>query len=348
MEKVIITLASEWSRVHDVHVVSLFENGSDGYDIPEKTTLHSLKLDNQNFVSKVKTTLRAFWEFRRLVRKYQADCILSFVPTYNIFSIVSSFGMRPRVYISDRNNLKRFNSKLVYWLRKVFYPMADGIIAQTRLAQMRMSRQVYHKNIKVIPNPVDIEKFSVGDDSRRKKIVVSIGRLVPGKGLEDLIEVFDRLHDRHPDWILQIAGTGPLETVLRREIASRYAETYIRLSGPTQNPEHLLHEASIFAFTSYAEGLPNALCEALCTGIACVSYDCDAGPADLIEPNINGILLPVGDKEALAENLDKLMRNPQLRTELGKHAQRSREWLNQGQIGKEFLSFMFSENKIQE
>ena len=342
-EKVMATLAAEWSRHFDVHVICIFSARTD-YPLPDNVKLHGLNVNNHSFITKIFSTIGAFFKFRQLLSLYLPKAILSFAPVYNMFTIVSSFCKHQRVFVSERNNLKRFSSRSVYYCRKIIYPHAVGIIAQTQVAKERMYKQIRHKNITVIPNPVDIEKFAPCKENFAAKRIVNIGRLANGKGLEDLIEVFEQIHSQYHDWSLDIIGDGLLKEQLLNQIRALNAESYIFIRGATVNPEKYLSAASIFAFPSYAEGLPNALCEAMCAGLACVSYDCDAGPADLIVNNKNGLLIAVGDKDALRESLIRLMTSPTLRKKLGANAQLVRQRLNRAAICQRYLNFILPEN----
>ena len=82
-----------------------------------------------------------------------------------------------------------------------------------------------------------------------------------------------------------------------------------------------IEKARIFTLTSNTEGMPNSIIEAMCLGIPVVSTDCPCGgPAELIRDGENGLLVPVGDENALAEALRKILRSPELEKKLGDNA----------------------------
>ena len=81
-----------------------------------------------------------------------------------------------------------------------------------------------------------------------------------------------------------------------------------------------MRRADLFVLSSRFEGLPNALLEAMSEGVACVSFDCTAGPRELIQHGENGWLVPAEDVDGLAAAFDTLMQDDALRARLGTRA----------------------------
>ena len=92
-----------------------------------------------------------------------------------------------------------------------------------------------------------------------------------------------------------------------------------------------------------SEGFPNALVEAMSAGLPCVSFDCDAGPRDIIDDGTNGYLVPLQDIATFSEKLEILMKNTELRTTIGSEAMKIQEALDTKKIADEFLDFCTKE-----
>jgi GalNAc-alpha-(1->4)-GalNAc-alpha-(1->3)-diNAcBac-PP-undecaprenol alpha-1,4-N-acetyl-D-galactosaminyltransferase len=117
----------------------------------------------------------------------------------------------------------------------------------------------------------------------------------------------------------------------------------VEMPGSVVDVDTYLLHSSIFAFTSISEGYPNALSEALTAGLACVSSDCPSGPKDLIEDGKNGILVKMGDVEALTEKLMLLATNDSERERLGRSARISAQGRMVKIVAQKFLKYCLSQ-----
>ena len=84
-------------------------------------------------------------------------------------------------------------------------------------------------------------------------------------------------------------------------------EEKIKLCGVTHTPFFEMKRAEIFVLSSFYEGFPNVLCEAMHAGMACISTRCKCGPSEIIKNGENGYLVNIGDTLKLAERLKALM-----------------------------------------
>ena len=127
------------------------------------------------------------------------------------------------------------------------------------------------------------------------------------------------------------SGDGTKEQ-LEELIAERKAEDYVFLMGASDSLEKVLVNASVFAFSSDWEGLPNALLEAMALGLPIVATDCPCGgPRTVMKDGVNGLLVPIKDEEALAEGI---CRRSGLAAKRGRfvRGQTAKRFLNSGRI----------------
>jgi GalNAc-alpha-(1->4)-GalNAc-alpha-(1->3)-diNAcBac-PP-undecaprenol alpha-1,4-N-acetyl-D-galactosaminyltransferase len=129
------------------------------------------------------------------------------------------------------------------------------------------------------------------------------------------------------DWDLVILGDDAQSQTHRARLealaGSLGVAERVSIMGTVEDVEDYYRRASIFAFPSSSEGFPNALAEAMAHGMSCVSYDCCAGPGDLITEGETGYLVPVFDDAEFADRLERLMSDRGLREEMGRKAKES-------------------------
>ena len=127
----------------------------------------------------------------------------------------------------------------------------------------------------------------------------------------------------HPTWDLLILGDGEERKALERLVRQLGLEGRIRSPGALPNPFPTLKRCEIFVLASRAEGSPNVLTEAMACGVPAIAADCPSGPAEIVEDEINGLLVPVGDTGALELAMRRLIEDPALRTRLAERGQAS-------------------------
>ena len=141
-----------------------------------------------------------------------------------------------------------------------------------------------------------------------------MGRLCEQKNHALLIDAFAKVSDKHPDVNLLIYGIGPLEDAIKEQISRLELSKRVLLMGLSQHSNEVLSSAKCFILSSDYEGMPNALLEALAVGVPSISTDCPCGgPRCIIENGVNGFLTPVGDTDATAKAMDRLLSDENLR-----------------------------------
>ena len=161
-------------------------------------------------------------------------------------------------------------------------------------------------------------------------IVLLVSRLVREKDLADLVGVERSLRRRKVPFRLALVGDGPMRAEL--EEALPRATFAGHRSG--EDLARWYASADLFVFPSTTETLGNVVLEALASGLPAVVVD-RGGPQDLIEEGENGFIAPANDVEAIADRLERLLHDPELRRAMSVSARRSaanRDWnsINRG------------------
>ena len=222
-------------------------------------------------------------------------------------------------------------------LTRRVYRRCDAVVALSSALEGALQRDGgFTGRILKIPNGVDTETFWPADAAAREAargalglpgdalIIVSVGRLEARKNLVGLVEAAARMR-RRPLCVVLAGPPSPEpadNAALDRAIAALPAGVEVRRLGrvPTAALAELLRAADVFGFPSREEGMPNALLEAMASGLACVASDIP-GSRDVLAEG-GGILVPPGDGEALARALDALAADADERSRLGAEAVR--------------------------
>jgi glycosyltransferase involved in cell wall biosynthesis len=277
---------------------------------------------------------------RRSLRKIRPDVLLSYGEWFNPFVIFSTRFLGVPLYICDRMGPEMKLDLVVGTAKKTLYKFATGIIVQTNTASRLVAEKTAAKKIAVIPNPVNTINTNT---SVKKKQIVTLGRLSHEKGHIVLIRAFASLTQK--EWTLHLIGEGPERPHLEREILKLGLSDRILLYGLLKDFEPILGESEIFVLPSFYEGFPNALIEAMSVPLACISSNCVAGPGDIIEDGVNGLLVDPGNVEALTSALNCLIENPGLRKRLASEAYKVRDTLAFDKIAQLYLDYIFPESE---
>lgn len=140
--------------------------------------------------------------------------------------------------------------------------------------------------------------------------LLAVGRLVPEKGFDLLLEAYALASHQRPLPDLVIVGAGPQQPALRALAEGAGIASRVHFTGYLSNPYPLFCRARLFVLSSRHEGMPTALIEALALKVPVVATDCQTGPRQLLADGRLGVLVPPGDAQALAAGLLRGLREP--------------------------------------
>lgn len=186
-----------------------------------------------------------------------------------------------------------------------------------------MKKRNYKCKCVYIPNMLD--RMPQQSSSLSEKRLISIGRLSREKGFTDLIEVFYLLHQKKPDWHLDIVGDGAEKNKIVDMIYRYQLDKVVTVHGYLNRDQidELLSHSSLYVMTSYTESFGIVLIEAMSYGIPCLAYTSAEGANDLIVNDQNGYLIEDRDPNKMVEKLVELIDDKKKRQELGKNGKKT-------------------------
>jgi len=199
-----------------------------------------------------------------------------------------------------------------------FNDIADRVICVSKGIENELDECGFNRDrLTTIHNPVSINE--INSMSKQKinsehefifdknfKIIIAIGRLIEIKNIPLLIESYMEVNKKIKSRLL-IVGDGPERSKLEKLIIDYNQQKNIYLLGWQNNPFNYLKRSDLFVLTSNSEGFGNVIIEAMTCGTPVISTDCQFGPNEIIQNNINGILVPVNDKLKLSEAMYKVL-----------------------------------------
>lgn len=215
--------------------------------------------------------------------------------------------------------------------RRFLYHKLNCVTSLTRADKTLF--EAFCSKVVVMPNPLSITVEKKAELQTCK--LVTIGSLSPQKDQETMIRIAEKIFVRHPEWSLDIWGTGRLRLHLEKFISKRKLTEKVKLCGSTNNVKEVLSGASVFLLTSKIEGFGLVLIEAMACGVPCVSF-ANPGPADIIRNSINGFLV---QKKNIPDFIDKvclLIENDIERKKMGESAFNSVGKYKESEITKQW------------
>lgn len=311
------------NKGYEVEILS-YRNTPSEYKIDERVQMTSVSQVGGNLLH------RLIW-LRKHFRD-KADVIISFLAPFNMLALAAHMGLNIPIIVADRNDPHFIpENKLARFARDILYYFADGIVVQTSQNKAYFSNALQKKCV-VIANPIELgEKKGLALRTAKKKKIVSVGRLMPQKNQKMLLDAFAAVHKKNPEYELYIYGDGPMRKELNEYAVSLGVKDNVHLPGNVSNVFECISDAELFVLSSYYEGMPNALIEAMCLGLPCITTRV-SGAEDLIQDGVSGEIIDVGNTDMLKEKMTIMLNAEDLRNAQAFKAVKVNEMLESSRI----------------
>jgi glycosyltransferase involved in cell wall biosynthesis len=237
---------------------------------------------------------------------------------------------------NDSNALKCLFAK--FWMRSLVGKLKrlDQLVVLTNKSKALWPEL---SNVSVIPDPITIKvKSEVMKSEKCSKRIVTIGRYVYQKGYDLLLQVWAEVEKHYPDWRLDIYGQGDRTNYCQLMCDLGVDADRCHLNGPVEDVVKVYQDSSVFVLSSRFEGFGLVLVEAMACGLPVVSFDCPAGPDEIITDGYDGLLASAGDVHALAEKLMVMMADENLRKRLGEQARQSAQRYDMASVANQWTA----------
>ncbi len=319
-ERVCCNLASFLSdKKHDIEILSMAEEEQTyplNADVKVTPLIKNSERKNglYNFVLRY-NRLRRYMKSQKEVEAY-----VVMLPITTIMMLMLRGKTKSKLIASERvdpNSYPKWQKILLKKLAK----RCDAHISQTDVIRSWYGNSLTEDKAKIIPNAINPDFLVPPYDGERKKNIVAVGRLNPQKNFKMLINAFNEVQKSYPDYTLTIYGKGAEEENLKNQVAQLGLTDKIKLPGQVNNVGEVIKDSAMFVLSSDYEGMPNALMEAMALGLPCISADCGGGGARaLINNGENGLLIPIGDCDALIKAMTKLLEDKAFAEKISKNA----------------------------
>ncbi|WP_282042552.1 glycosyltransferase [Winogradskyella flava] len=292
-EKVISLLLKELRSDYNVTLV-LFHNVLH-FPVPDGVNVVTMsdKSPDRPFYKKFIDLIYFIFIYHRFIRKHSIEISISFLAFPNFINgVIASFNKNVKTIISERGfPSDNVTSKLSFYISKIFYPILYN------KCDKLFSNSVYINNdlkenfgikipMEVIYNPIELPSKAI--TSEKLNTNSSILKLITAGTVnkrKNQIMVVRAINESKLKYDFSILGDGDLVPFLKEQITKLNLEDQVTLKGKVKNVNSYLIDSECFVLSSFTEGFPNALIEAMAIGLPCISTNCLSGPLELLNDN---------------------------------------------------------------
>lgn len=301
-------------RGYEIHIISYIKESENPFfkiDARIKCYYLAGRRDQNPIIVR---DIRRVTKMKKLFRQINPDIIIQEGASGSISSVPASKGYK--IIGCEHSSMDHHRYIPITNLsRLIFAKCTNRIVTLTEYDAEQYRKRFAAQNTITIPNPVVLNTETVSDLS--EKVVVSVGRLTVVKGFDMLLRAWKKIEDK--GWTLRIVGSGKWHKKMLKQIKTERI-TNVELIPASQTIEQEYRKASLYVCSSRSECFPLTQAEALTMGLPVVSFDCGAGPREIVKDGVSGMIVAANNINELATALEQLMDNPIRLKEMSKAA----------------------------
>lgn len=292
------------------------------YQCSDSVCLDALFPEKSSF--KVSKWYKAILNIRKAINEWEPDAIIGVMAACSFASKIASIGSNIPVIMTEHSAFERpDNAK--FTRKELFFKFYLNKIYDVVTVITQRDKEVIGKRLKkvvVMPNPLSL--IPVDIRPLKSNYVLAAGRLDAWfvKGFDVLLEAWQQVSKKHPNWKLKIAGAGKADSVsfIMKKLSDLGIESSVEILGLVKDMESVYKAADVFVLSSRYEGFGLVLIEAMSQGCACIACDYLGRQKEILGDSRNGVLCQPDNVNELADSLNKLLTNDSMRKELGDNA----------------------------
>lgn len=277
--------------------------------------------------------IKRFYLLRNYIKKHNFDFIIDFRDRSKIlqeFIVLNFIYTVPYIPTIRSFHLEYYFPKNKF-LASIIFKKAFGIVTVSKALENKVKKEFNYKNVQSILNPLDldqIESLSIEPISILNTFITAAGRMDKDENLKQfdrLIQTYSKSSLPELNIKLVLLGDGTDRTRLENLAKEYNVSENVLFEGFKKNPYAYFSRAKFLVLSSKNEGFPTVLNEALACGTPVVSFDCESGPNEIIDHEVNGLLVENQNFDALKNAMERMISDKDLYDKCKKNAQNKKD-----------------------
>ena len=317
IEKITSLLANEFVKEHKVFLLTYENNSKMAYNLSSNVKIINL-VDYKN-------KIKNLFYLNKKLKQLKINFLIIQDKDYGYFSYLKiNKLLKYKIIFCDHSSFNYYYQNNIFnevERRKKYTKHADAVVVLTSDNHDLYKNKFGYKEHKVyqIPNFLDFDVKNY-DYNVLSKTITAVGRLHKQKRFDLLIDAFEKVNEKHPDWSLEIYGDGEEYDKLNNQIISKKLQDCVFLKGNYKNIDEAYLNKSFLCASSEFEGFGIMILEAISYKLPVISFNCLSGPSDMIKDGYNGFLVLPLDVTDMACKINKLIEDEETRLEFSKNS----------------------------